>query len=264
MRRVSALPMVMLLADRLASTVAPASAAAELGGTGTQKSSQISACTTRSGRSSAANSRSVPHGASKPGHADLLSGDRVAGHEMAALVELAVVGQVGLRHHAQQPAAMDSERRVVQPPGVAHRRTYQQQGQQGRRILHQARDRLLHRVQQRVLLQQVADGVAGHAEFGEYRHRHRLVVALPGHAQDGLRIRRRVGQGHPRRARGDAGEAVPVKRAERSGRGHVGSCLAAGRTRRDGFKMAIFPPQSIPGHPRPRRRRGRRACPTES
>ncbi len=53
----------MLLADRLASTVAPASAACELGGTGIQMSSQISACTTRPGTSSAANSRSVPNGA---------------------------------------------------------------------------------------------------------------------------------------------------------------------------------------------------------
>ena len=54
--------MVMLLADRLASTVAPASAASELGGIGTQKSSQTSAWTTKPGTSSAVNIRSGPNG----------------------------------------------------------------------------------------------------------------------------------------------------------------------------------------------------------
>ncbi len=54
--------MVIGLPDRFASTVAPASAASELGGTGIHKSSQISAWTIRSGRSAQANSRSGPNG----------------------------------------------------------------------------------------------------------------------------------------------------------------------------------------------------------
>ncbi len=58
--------MVMLLADRLAITVAPASAARVLGGSGTQRSSQISTPSTKPGRSSASNSRSVPNGARVP------------------------------------------------------------------------------------------------------------------------------------------------------------------------------------------------------
>ena len=57
---------VIGLADRLSSTVAPASAASELGGIGTQRSSQISTWTTRPGTSSAANSRSGPNGTSSP------------------------------------------------------------------------------------------------------------------------------------------------------------------------------------------------------
>jgi hypothetical protein len=56
--------MVIGLPEMLASTVAPASAAAELGGIGTQKSSQISTCSTKSEKSSAANSRSGPNGTS--------------------------------------------------------------------------------------------------------------------------------------------------------------------------------------------------------
>ncbi len=55
--------MVMLLADRLVSTVAPAKAATPLGGIATQTSSQISAWTIRPGTSAASNSRSGPKGA---------------------------------------------------------------------------------------------------------------------------------------------------------------------------------------------------------
>jgi NAD+ synthase (glutamine-hydrolysing) len=47
-------------------TVAPASAASALGGTGIQKSSQISTCRTKPGTSSAANSRLLPKGAVWP------------------------------------------------------------------------------------------------------------------------------------------------------------------------------------------------------
>ena len=56
--------MVIGLPDRLASTVAPASAASALGGTGTNMSSQISTCSTKPGTSVAANSRSGPNGTS--------------------------------------------------------------------------------------------------------------------------------------------------------------------------------------------------------
>ena len=63
--RSSARPTVIGLPDRLASTVAPASAASALGGTGTHMSSQISTCSTRPGRSVAAKSRSGPNGTSR-------------------------------------------------------------------------------------------------------------------------------------------------------------------------------------------------------
>ena len=58
--------MVIGLPDRFASTVAPASAAVALGGTGTHMSSHISTCRTKLGTSSAANSRSGPNGTSTP------------------------------------------------------------------------------------------------------------------------------------------------------------------------------------------------------
>ena len=65
-RRSSARAIVIGLPDRLASTVAPASDASALGGTGTHMSSQISTWSRRSGRSVAAKIRSGPSGTSAP------------------------------------------------------------------------------------------------------------------------------------------------------------------------------------------------------
>src|SRR5690606_40348469 len=58
--RYSDLPIVTLLAERFASTVAPASAAYVLGGTGTQTSSQTSTKRAKPGTFSASKIRSLP------------------------------------------------------------------------------------------------------------------------------------------------------------------------------------------------------------
>jgi hypothetical protein len=55
---------VIGLPDRLANTVAPASAACALGGIGTNMSSQISTLSTKLGTSVAANNKSGPNGTS--------------------------------------------------------------------------------------------------------------------------------------------------------------------------------------------------------
>ena len=57
---------VMFDADRLPSTVAPASAARVLGGTGTHRSSQMSTCSMKPGRCRARSRTSVPNGTSCP------------------------------------------------------------------------------------------------------------------------------------------------------------------------------------------------------
>ena len=145
---------------------------------------------------------------------DLAAHHPVTHHEMPRLVEFAVVGQMHLRHHTEQPAAMDRQRAVVQRSGMAQRRADQQQRQQIGRRRDQVRDRGLHRVQQRGLVQQVADRVARHAEFRKHRKRHAAPVAGLCHLEDRRHIRHRVGERAARRAGGDAGEAVAVDRAE--------------------------------------------------
>ena len=130
---------VMLLAERLASTVAPASARlgarrhrhpevlADLGvddeaGQVLGREQEVGAeRAPRAGRS-----RIVPP--SVP----------CAGGEVPVLVELAVVRQVDLRHDAEQPAAVDGDGRVVDAAGVAQRRAEEQQRQQLRRSLRPA------------------------------------------------------------------------------------------------------------------------------
>ncbi len=65
-RRRSALPMVMLLAERLISTSAPASAAWLEGGIGVQTSSQISTWNVAAMSPALSNSRSTPNGTCAP------------------------------------------------------------------------------------------------------------------------------------------------------------------------------------------------------
>ena len=65
-RRICALPITILLADRFSRISAPAAAPAALGGDGTQRSSQISIWKVNGAGPSAAKIRSVPNGASCP------------------------------------------------------------------------------------------------------------------------------------------------------------------------------------------------------
>ena len=66
MSRSAALPMVTFEAERLAITVAPASAAKVEGGRGDQTSSQISTARVKPGMSAASNDRSVPKATTSP------------------------------------------------------------------------------------------------------------------------------------------------------------------------------------------------------
>src|SRR5689334_16811465 len=72
----------------------------------------------------------------------------------------------------------------------------------------------LDRVQQRVLLDEILDGVAGQAELGEYGDRRALVVTGPRRGQDRRRIGGGIGDAGGRDTGRDAGEAVPVDRME--------------------------------------------------
>jgi hypothetical protein len=97
------------------------------GGCGAQKSSQISIWKTKSARSSAAKSRSVPNGTFCPA-SSIFSPQAEARGEPALLVIFAVIGQEGLGHDAEDRAARDRQRAIVEPAVAAQRRADDEHG----------------------------------------------------------------------------------------------------------------------------------------
>ncbi len=138
----------------------------------------------------------------------------VATDEVPGFIELPIVGQMDFRHDTENLPAMNGQGAVVQSAEMPQRRAHQQQRHQFGRTGDDRLDRGFHGVQQHRLLQQIADRVTGNAEFREYCDRHRLPVAIPGHAQNRLRVGRRIGQRGGCGARGDTSEAVAIKGTE--------------------------------------------------
>ena len=215
----SARPMVIGLPDRFASTVAPASAAVALGGTGTHMSSQISTCRTNPGTSSAVNSRSGPNGTSAPARW-IVPRRSSPGADLAALVELPVGRQVRLGRDAEQPPAVHDRGDVVDPVAAADGQADDEHRQQVGRRRDDLGQRGLGRVEQGVLQKDVLDRVAGERQFRVDDEPDALVGALASRRQDGGGVGRGVGDDGAQRGGGDAEEAVPIQRAEVRAVGH--------------------------------------------
>ena len=213
-RRSSARATVIGLPEMLASTVAPASAAPALGGTGTHMSSQISTCSARPGTSVARNTRSLPNGTSWPATVMTSAGPVGAGGEVPLLVELAVGREVHLGRDPEDRAPVDHDRAVVEPVQAAQRCADHEHRAQVAARLDQVGHGLLDRVEQGLLEQQVVDRVAGQAELREDRDRHAVLVTGARLGQHGGRVGGRVGDGHGHGAGGDPREALGVGREE--------------------------------------------------
>ena len=161
------------------------------------------------------------------GDADRLADEAEAGGEVSLLVELPIVRQEALRDRPEQPAALDGERAIVDPVAPAQGRADQEQrAEAGGGGDHPLR-RGLDRVEQRLLQQQVLDRVGRERQLREYRHRRPGLVAGPREIEHRGGVAIRVGGVAASGAGGDAGEAVPVERAEglfrlRSGFGQGG------------------------------------------
>ena len=136
--------------------------------------------------------------------------------EMAALVELAVVRQVDLGHHAEQPAAVRRDRRVVEAPLVAQGRAEQEQRRRSRGAGHELDDGALDRVEQRVLQEQIVDRVAREGQLGEHGHRGADCSAHSrANLHDGLR-RSLAGSASVQRIVQTATRAKPCRHIERN------------------------------------------------
>src|SRR5580698_9433938 len=97
--RYAALPMISLLAERLAKTVAPITAASELGGTGIQRSSQISTASVNPGRLRQSKSKLVEWDALSI-QIDFGEYRAIGRAEIPRIVKLLVIRQVGFGHDA--------------------------------------------------------------------------------------------------------------------------------------------------------------------
>ncbi len=93
------------------------------------------------------------------GHRDLGPPRPGAGGEVAPLVELAVARQIGLGDHAEDPALADHDGGVVEPARPPQRRADHDDREDVSAGLEKTGDRGFHRVQDRVLEQEVVDGV---------------------------------------------------------------------------------------------------------
>ena len=134
----------------------------------------------------------------------------VAGLELARLVELAVVRQVGLRHDAEDAAVADHRRAIEEAMVDAQRQADDgdRRDRGGRRG--DAAERDLAGVEQGALVEQVVAGVGREAQLGEGDHDGALRRGLLEHPDRLAGVVGRIGDADVRHGDGDAREAVAV------------------------------------------------------
>lgn len=114
------------------------------------------------------------------------------GGEPSLFIELAVVGQMALWHHAKDPPPVDSHRTIVQTSLTTEGRADQYDRVEIAAFGHEVHELPLDLVQQRPLQKQVVDGIARQAELRENHQRGPGLVPLTGEPQGLLQIERRI------------------------------------------------------------------------
>ena len=129
---------------------------------------------------------------------DLVAQRHVAGHELAHLVELAVVGQIGLGHHAEDASAMDEGGAVEKLMVDYDREADDRDGSERAARLDNPAQRREAAVEHDALLMQVLAGIAGQSEFRE-EYDCGMAFGRLAHQGDGLAaVEGRVGDAHGR------------------------------------------------------------------
>ena len=136
------------------------------------------------------------------------------GDEVALLVELAVVGQVGLGDDRQHAAAVDGDGAVVQGIVFAQGCADDEEGEQVGAGLDDGGQGLLDVVEEHVLQEEVVDGVTRDAQFGEDAHGDAARIELAGGVDDFARVLEGAGGVHGQGHGGDAREALVVEGME--------------------------------------------------
>ena len=130
------------------------------------------------------------------------------GGEPALLIVLPIVGQVGLGNDTPEPAVGHDHGRVVEALLVPHGGTDDGDDANVLRRLGHPRDLPLHLIQQRLLHQQVVDGVAAEAQLRKDDQVHALGRRRCDQADVLIGIGHRVGRVHHRGGGGHTDEAV--------------------------------------------------------
>ncbi|SOZ01697.1 conserved protein of unknown function [Cupriavidus taiwanensis] len=135
----------------------------------------------------------------------------VGGAELARLVELPVVGQVGLGHHALDAPARHHHGAVEQLVLDPQRHAHHQRHRQLARGFDDGRQRRLAGIQQRALVEQVVAGIGRQPQFRE-RDQHGAALRRLRRQGNGLvGVEGRVGDAADRHAHRDARKAVRIQ-----------------------------------------------------
>ena len=86
---------------------------------------------------------------------------------MPRLIEFPIVGEIGLRHHAQDRSAANDHRAIEQLTAVAQRRANDEDWKKIARGFSDFNDAGFDAMKKCVLKQQIVDGVSGNPEFGK-------------------------------------------------------------------------------------------------
>ena len=229
-RRICALPITMLLADRFSRISAPAAAPAALGGDGTQRSSQISMWNVNGGGTRCREDQVGAERRLVPGDGDRSAAHALAGGEMPPLVEFAVIRQEDFRHDPEHMAAVDRDRAIVEPPLPPQRRPDDKDRTQVFACRDQPLDLRLYRIEHRVLEQQIVDRIGRQRQLGKHHQRDPRRVAVAQERQRLVAVPGRLGDGDLRHARADPHELVTVRGKEgrhRTGCSRFGRLIAA-------------------------------------
>ncbi len=211
MSRSAALPMVMLEAERLAITVAPAMRG-EARGRNRRPHIFADLDAEDEARKVAGLEQEIDaEGDGLAGKFDGVDDGVGRGGELTLLVEFAIVRQVGLGNDAEHAPAMDHHRAAVYGAADQQGRADNNDRRQRRRGFRHLGDGFADGAEQGGLHVKVVERIAGEAEFRADKQRRLRRVGL-AHQLDGLAgVGGGVGQMHARACSGDPRKAVGVK-----------------------------------------------------
>ena len=131
----------------------------------------------------------------------------------AALIELAIIGQILLGRQAQQLARAAHGGAVVDVLGHRNGKTDRKDDRQLASLIEDAHKRRLAGMQQRAVMEQVRRGIAGQVKLGQHKRTNAALGSLANSRQCHLGIALDIGHANPRRSRRHTQKAIVLNLA---------------------------------------------------